>query len=87
MYCCPETKSKVRPKKIRLVRSLVGQSLLLREAQLFEAGLSLIRSLVGQSSLLREAQFETGLSLIRSLMGHPPLLREAGVSDVNRPLL
>ena len=46
----------------------MGESSLLREAQLFEAGLSLIRSLVGQSSLLREAQlFETSSSPVWSL--------------------
>ena len=37
------------------VRSLVGQSSLLREAQLFKMGLSLIRSLMGHPPLLREA--------------------------------
>ena len=53
-----------------IFRSLVGQSPLLCEAQLFEAGLSVIRSLVGQSPLLCEAQlFEAGLPLIRSLVG------------------
>ena len=56
----------------------MGQSPLLRKAQLLETGLSLVWSLMGQSLLWHNAHLlEMGLSLIWSLMGQSHMLLNA----------